>query len=75
MPAAPYRAKYRKPPAASQGQAKLRRCLGGCGEFFPSNWAGERVCKKCRGLRSRSAAMAAPASSGGRVRPRGHGID
>lgn len=28
-------------------EEKLRRCLS-CGEDFPSAWAGERVCKKCR---------------------------
>jgi len=28
-------------------QEKLRRCLS-CGEDFPSAWAGERVCKRCR---------------------------
>ncbi len=26
---------------------KLRRCLV-CSEDFPSAWAGERVCKRCR---------------------------
>lgn len=28
-------------------QPKTRRCLS-CGENFPSEWAGERVCKKCK---------------------------
>lgn len=32
---------------APNHQAKTRRCLS-CGEDFPSAWAGERVCKKCR---------------------------
>lgn len=31
----------------STRQEKLRRCLS-CGEDFPSAWAGERVCKRCR---------------------------
>ncbi len=26
---------------------KLRRCLL-CGEDFPSTWAGERICRRCR---------------------------
>jgi len=32
---------------ASGHEAKTRRCLS-CSEDFPSAWAGERVCKKCR---------------------------
>ncbi len=25
-----------------------RRCLGGCGELFTSNWIGNRICPKCK---------------------------
>ena len=28
---------------------KLRKCLApGCGEMFPSQWAGERICPTCK---------------------------
>jgi hypothetical protein len=33
-------------PAAAPA-AKPRRCLM-CKEKFPSEWAGERICKRCR---------------------------
>ena len=26
---------------------RMRRCLR-CGERFPSEWAGERICRKCK---------------------------
>ena len=32
---------------AANHEAKTRLCLS-CSEDFPSAWAGERVCKKCR---------------------------
>jgi hypothetical protein len=28
-------------------EAKIRKCLM-CGTQFPSEWAGERVCRKCK---------------------------
>lgn len=27
---------------------KIRKCLGECGQPFHSEWAGERVCKRCK---------------------------
>lgn len=36
-----------KPEAAPATQTRTRRCLS-CGNSFPSEWAGERVCKKCK---------------------------
>ncbi|MCP4326904.1 MAG: hypothetical protein GY791_00495 [Alphaproteobacteria bacterium] len=32
---------------APTGQEKIRRCLL-CAENFESEWAGERICAKCR---------------------------
>lgn len=26
----------------------LRRCLGGCGKTFKSEWAGNRICDTCK---------------------------
>ena len=31
-----------------QGEAKLRSCLR-CQDEFPSEWAGERICPRCKG--------------------------
>ena len=25
-----------------------RRCLGGCGKFFESEWEGNRICRRCK---------------------------
>jgi hypothetical protein len=31
----------------SQYERKLRRCMM-CGENFESDWAGERICRRCK---------------------------
>jgi hypothetical protein len=37
----------KKPEAERNTVRKTRRCLV-CGQSFPSEWAGERVCRKCK---------------------------
>ena len=38
-----------KPKPKPEPETKvMRRCLGPCGEMFPSSWIGERMCKRCR---------------------------
>lgn len=41
------RDKDSKPDSRRNGQARARKCLM-CGSRFPSEWAGERVCRKCK---------------------------
>lgn len=36
-----------EPDAGDKGQARTRKCLM-CGADFPSKWAGERICRKCK---------------------------
>lgn len=36
-----------RPENAPGAQTRTRRCLM-CGQSFQSEWAGERVCKKCK---------------------------
>ena len=31
----------------AEADAKVRQCLV-CGQRFPSEWAGERICPKCK---------------------------
>ncbi|MCG8563447.1 MAG: hypothetical protein MI824_26950 [Hyphomicrobiales bacterium] len=39
--------KHKKPVADHSAERKTRKCLM-CGKPFPSEWAGERVCRKCK---------------------------
>ena len=32
----------------AEGDARERRCLGGCGQMFWSTWSGHRRCDRCR---------------------------
>jgi hypothetical protein len=36
-----------RPDTGRKYEAKIRKCLM-CGTQFPSEWAGERICRKCR---------------------------
>lgn len=36
-----------EPSGDPRQQPKRRRCLGGCGKMFLSEWAGNRVCRSC----------------------------
>ncbi len=47
MTAAPY--SNRRPEPERSYEAKPRLCLK-CREPFPSAWAGERICPKCKSL-------------------------
>ncbi len=42
---------HRKPRMKRIGEAKTRLCLM-CSEPFESEWFGERVCQRCKGLDS-----------------------
>lgn len=35
----------------------MRRCLGGCGQMFESEWIGNRMCDGCRGRGHANAAL------------------
>jgi hypothetical protein len=39
------------PPSFDAAPPKQRRCLS-CRRAFPSAWAGERVCRACKGTRA-----------------------
>ena len=43
--------KNSKPISESVQVAKTRKCLN-CRKSFESEWSGERVCKRCKGLDS-----------------------
>lgn len=48
-----------KPPVDSRFnyvRAK-RKCLGGCGRQFVSEWNGERICSACKGKEGRSGGL------------------
>ena len=64
-------------PAAGPNERALRRCLGGCGSEFMSEWNGNRICESCKGVGAlRGAAglvsfvepASSPRSRGGRRR-------
>jgi hypothetical protein len=38
---------YKKPAPERTDQRKTRKCMM-CQEPFPSEWAGERICRKCK---------------------------
>lgn len=39
--------KYKKPKAERDVDRKIRKCMM-CQRPFPSEWAGERICRKCK---------------------------
>ncbi len=62
-----------KPESAyADTDAKERRCLK-CREVFLSEWAGARICPRCKKSRQVLVHMAEPVSSGQRVMRRGFG--
>ena len=62
-----------KPPPDAPPETKTRACLK-CREDFESEWAGERVCPKCKNGRVWRMAIADTLVSSGRaVSPRGAG--
>lgn len=61
------------PKPRDESETKTRACLK-CREPFPSEWAGERVCRGCKSQRFWGAALQTPVSSGGRVAGVGRGL-
>ena len=47
-----------KKPRTDENRAR-RKCLGDCGQYFESEWIGNRICKRCAGSSAhKSGAMA-----------------
>ena len=66
--------KHTKPPPDRPGGAKPRKCLR-CRADFVSAWAGERICRRCKGGVGWHIGNVEPVSTGRKVFPRGHGAE